>query len=59
MNQNEPKDRKGNTTDVSHSQLLQDGFMPFHDISSKSSLPPERIGFSDSPTLVDAVQQQQ
>ena len=59
MNQNEPKDTKANTTDLSDSQLLQDDLMSFHDIPSKSPLPPERIGFSGSPTLVDAVQQQQ
>ena len=33
-------------------------FMLFHAISSRSPLPLQRIGFSGSPALVDAVQQQ-
>ena len=62
MNQNEPKWTKGNTTnttDLSVSQGLQDDLMLFHAVSSNSHLPPEKIGFSGSPALVDAVQQQQ
>jgi hypothetical protein len=55
----EPKKTRGNTTtDFSVSQLLQDDFMLFHAILSKSPLPLQKIGFSGSPALVDAVQQQ-